>query len=637
MLLSELIEINVYPIKSSKGIGLSNAWVDDLGLAFDRRFVLTDSNGQFITARTHPTICLISASITPYGLLLTAPDMPVLNISYAKFTHEYRQVTVWKDTIAGQYCAPEYDTWFSQYLGKPCQLVFFGEQSSRRVKNRMNQVAFADGYPLLLISEASLADLNGRMSNHQVSMAQFRPNIVINNTEPFEEDTWKHIRIGEVEFEVVKPCSRCIFTTIDPSNAEKHAKQEPLATLKKYRQVESGDVMFGQNLVALNQGQIHLGDSVTVLSTQSPPAFHHVRGNRPKKAIATTNTHTITSSSFPVECIKITEETHDVKTFWLKTANNAPVNYTAGQHLPLTFQVDGKEVNRCYTLSSSPTRPNLLSITVKRVSDNQVPGLVSNFLHDHLKVGDKLQAKQPSGQFHLQAINPEKILMLSAGSGITPMLSMLRALVDQGVENDVAFFHSAHSEHDLIAIDEVKALAKQHGNCRLEFTLTRSAPPEWTDYQGRLTEKMLSNIPQLLSREVLVCGPEAFREHAKSLLMTLGLPESQFHFESFGKRLTPQSKQAPAEEVKQVGILFDSWDTFHKGNTQEPLLDQAETAGLAIPYSCRAGMCGTCKVKLESGDVEQLAKDGLTDLEQEQGYILSCSCIPKSDLVISGG
>ena len=636
MLSPELSTINVYPIKSSRGIALSNAWVDNWGLAFDRRFVLSDGNGQFISGRTQPNLCLVSASLAPDGLLITAPDMPVLKIKYQQFTQQYKQVTIWKDTITGQYCSPEYDEWFSKYLGIKCQLVFFGEQSSRRVKNRMNQLAFADGYPLLLISQASLNDLNSRMTNHQVSMSQFRPNIVIDHTQAFEEDTWKHIRIGEVEFEVVKPCARCIFTTVDPSNAEKHHKLEPLATLKQFRQVENGDVMFGQNLIALNQGQICQGDSVTVISKQSPPAFHHVKNASPKKKASHSRTSLeVTTPTFPIECVKIADETHDVKTFWFKTENNQPVNYIAGQHLPFSLTIDGKKINRCYTLSSSPTRPNLLSITVKRVNDYEQPGLVSNYLHDNFKVGDKLLAKQPSGNFHIEAIKPEKLLMLSAGSGITPMLSMMRTLVDKAINNDVVFFHSAHCEKDLIAIDEIKALARQHENCRLDFTLTKSAPPEWTDYQGRLTEQMLSNIPSLLDREVLVCGPEAFREHAKTLLLSLGLAEKRFHFESFGKRKKPETSKKQASEIKQVNILFDSWDTFHKGNTHEPLLDQAETAGLAIPYSCRAGMCGTCKVKLESGEVEQLADDGLMIGEKDKGYILACSCIPLSDLVIT--
>jgi len=276
------------------------------------------------------------------------------------------------------------------------------------------------------------------------------------------------------------------------------------------------------------------------------------------------------------------------------------------------------------------------------VNDNNVKGLVSNYLHDHFSLGDTLLAKQPKGSFHLADCNNGKLLLLSAGSGITPMLAMLRAETDSAANNDITFFHSAHSERDLIAKEEIAALAKQHGQCRVEYTLTKQAPAKWSShqghYQGRLSKLMLTNVPALLSREVLVCGPTAFRKHAKQLLSELGLPDDQFHFESFGenkpfnneKEISPQ-----AVSDKGLNINFYGWDTQHKGNNQETLLEQGEAAGLMIPYSCRGGMCGCCKVKLESGDVEQLCKDGLTNLEQEQGYVLACSCIPQSDLVIN--
>ncbi len=634
--------LHIYPIKSTAGIEVSNTWIDHLGLNFDRRFVITNTKGQFITARTEPRLCLIQASISATGLILTAPNMLPLTVNYSEFSNSYSDVVVWKDLIKGQHCHHNYDQWFSKYLGKNCQLYYFGEKSSRAVKNSDKQVGFADAYPLLLISQASLDELNQRLGDNAVTMAQFRPNIVAGNTLPFAEDGWKKIRIGEVVFEAVKACSRCIFTTVNPVTGKKHPEQQPLATLKQYRQVEKGDVMFGQNLIALNQGQIKKGDTIEVLETQAPSVFIGMNNNAgvEQKAsslssFSTPFANTVQTPSFNLQCVKITNETHDVKTFWFKTENNQLVNYIAGQHLPLSININGKIVKRSYTLSSSPTRPNLLSITVKRVNDNQQPGLISNYLHDHFNVGDTIEAEQPRGQFHLSAINPEKLLMLSAGSGITPMLSMLRALVDSGTNNDVAFFHSTHSEQDLIAYSEITTLAHQHGNCRLDFTLTRNAPPQWTDYQGRLTKQMLSNIPNLLSREVMVCGPLPFKEQAKSLLLELGLPESQFHFESFGIRKTPDELKAPAAKPKKVNILFDSWDTYYQGNTEEPILDQGEAAGLVLPYSCRGGMCGSCKMKLQSGEVKQLASDGLTDFEKEQGYILACSCIPQSDIVVT--
>ncbi len=268
-----LSSIHIYPIKSTAGIALSNSWVDDFGLSFDRRFVLTNAQGKFITARTKPRLCLVQASLTASGLVLSAPEMPLLEISYQDFSDSYQQVTVWADQIDSQYCHKKYDQWFSEFLGFECQLHFFGQQSNRAVKNSTKQVGFADGYPLLLISQASLDDLNNKLTDHHVKMSQFRPNLVIENTSAFAEDTWQQIRIGEVIFDVVKPCSRCVFTTVDPLTGVKNASKEPLMTLKRYRQVERGEVMFGQNLIPVNKGQIKQGDKLTVLKTQPPLQF----------------------------------------------------------------------------------------------------------------------------------------------------------------------------------------------------------------------------------------------------------------------------------------------------------------------------------------------------------------------------
>ncbi len=376
----QLSQISVYPLKSSAGIQLSNSWIDGLGLSFDRRFVLTDDKGQFITARTEPRICLIQANITATGLVLTAPDMPKLVINTHQLRDIYQTVIVWNDNINAQQGNSEHHQWFSRYLNRPCQLLHFGELSIRNVpktSTRTNQLAFADGYPLLLISQASLDDLNKRCPT-TITMNQFRPNLVIDNCEAFAEDTWQQIRIGEVEFELRKPCTRCIFTTINPDTAIKDSHQEPITSLKAYRQAAEGElegeILFGQYLIPLNQGQIKLTDTVTVIKKKSPPVF----------SIA---------------------------------------------------------------LSTTP-------------------------------------------------------------------------------------------------------------------------------------------------------------------------------------KITPRASK------KKVSIKFDSWNKTHKGDNQQNILDQGENAGLILPYSCRAGMCGRCKVKLVKGEVEQLSTDGLTETEIKEHYILMCSCIPTTDVTL---
>ena len=371
----------IYPIKSTMGINLPYANVDELGLAYDRRFVISDNAGQFITARTEPTLCLVTTTVSEQGLTLSAPNMPTITLAYENFSNQYQNVTVWGDEIAGQHCSTIASSWFSDYLQRPCQLLYFGEVSSRvKESNTGNarKIAFADGYPLLLISQASLDDLNQRLcANDQqtVSMTQFRPNIVVDNCLPFAEDGWQTIRIGDIEFKVSKPCERCIFTTINPDTGIKDAQQQPLSTLKTYRQASNGEVLFGQNLIPLTRGRIKQGDKLTVIRSQQPPRFN-----------------------------------------------------------------------------------------------------------------------QPSS--------------------------------------------------------------------------------------------------------------------------------------------TPVTTTMNKNKKKKVTIQFETWNKIHPADNQKTVLEHGEEAGLIIPSSCRAGMCGRCKAKLVSGEVTQLANDGLTVEEKQQGYILCCSSIAQSDVVI---
>lgn len=275
-------DLYIYPIKSTMGISLPQASINELGLAFDRRFVISDNSGQFISARTEPTLCLVTTILTEHGITLSAPAMPTLLLVYENFSEQYQNVNVWDDEIAAQLCSTKANLWFSDYLQRPCQLLYFGQASSRvRKPNTDNarKVAFADGYPLLLISQASLNDLNEHLlaSNQKtVSMANFRPNIVVDNCLPFAEDGWQYIRIGEIEFKVSKPCERCILTTVNPENGIKNPEQQPLSTLKTYRQTISGEVLFGQNLIPLTRGNIKQGDKLTVSQSQQPPIFDKI-------------------------------------------------------------------------------------------------------------------------------------------------------------------------------------------------------------------------------------------------------------------------------------------------------------------------------------------------------------------------
>jgi len=341
----------------------------------------------------------------------------------------------------------------------------------------------------------------------------------------------------------------------------------------------------------------------------------------------------------PLRCTKIIIQTHDVKTFIFSITPALSITYLAGQHINFSLVIKGQLRNCCYTLSSSPTNTKQVSLTIKRIGD----GIISNYFHDFFSVGDIIQANAPSGEFHLPQQIPKKVLLLSAGSGITPMLSMLRYMSVIGTSNKIVFFHSAHSEQDLIARIAIDNLACQHGNCQVIYTLSQQVKPQWQGYQGRLNQRMLANIPQLDQFDVYVCGPKEFRQNAQQLLRGLGVKRENYHYESFGERPIEKVVVNPAIAVQhnknipikaKPNLYFSKWHKHHQGNNHETLLTQGENAGLILPYSCRAGCCGSCKAKLINGEVKQLTTDGLSKAEQQQGYILLCSCLALSDVTI---
>lgn len=258
-----------HPIKSCSPIEISRAVIDSLGLAGDRRYVLATPEGMFITARKHPKLALLKATLDESGLWLSCEDKAPLHINRASHLDEYREVTVWKSKIQAQRCSMEADRWLSDYLGSDCQLLYFAEQSSRPIRKMADkQVSFADGYPLLLTNTASLEWLQSHCPE-PIDMRQMRPNLVIDSSEPFIEDSWQKIRIGEVEFLVFSPCERCKFTTLPPGSSEYPQHAEPLKTMLRVRRAHDGGPLFGQNLIPLNSGVIERGAKVEVLAAEA--------------------------------------------------------------------------------------------------------------------------------------------------------------------------------------------------------------------------------------------------------------------------------------------------------------------------------------------------------------------------------
>ncbi|MCX2900239.1 MOSC domain-containing protein [Pseudomonas mandelii] len=258
-----------YPLKSGKGETLQQVSLDKLGLDGDRRWMLVDeASGRFLTQRAVATMSQLSALWNANGgLTLSAPGHSALEIALPDNNAELRGVTIFRDSLRVPDAGDEAGAWVSEFIGKPTRLVQIPLDRARTTQAGYgkddDQVAFADGFPLLLIGQASLEDLSQRVGR-PLEMLRFRPNLVIQGSDAYAEDSWKRIRIGEVEFRVVKSCSRCILTTIDPQTGQRSEDREPLATLQKYRAQADG-AMFGQNLVNDGNGRLEVGMPVTVL------------------------------------------------------------------------------------------------------------------------------------------------------------------------------------------------------------------------------------------------------------------------------------------------------------------------------------------------------------------------------------
>jgi uncharacterized protein YcbX len=251
----------VYPIKSARGISVQAAAVADRGFEHDRRFMLVDEDGTFLTQRQLPRMACIEVGLETEGLAVDAPRMSTLRVPLHPRGDE-RMVTVFSDRCRAVSVGGDASRWFSEALGARCDLVYMPAETHRLTNRRYTpearRVSFADAFPFLLLSTASLADLNLRLAE-AVPIDRFRPNIVVGGCEAYAEDTWRTFSIGGVCFEVVKPCSRCTIPNTDQVTGE--VGDEPVRTLSTYRK-QSGKVMFGQNLVHTGEGSVRVGDPV---------------------------------------------------------------------------------------------------------------------------------------------------------------------------------------------------------------------------------------------------------------------------------------------------------------------------------------------------------------------------------------
>jgi uncharacterized protein YcbX len=262
-----LSHIFIYPIKSLGGISLQSAKVEERGLQYDRRWLLVDKNGTFLTQREHPQMALLQVSIKDDKLEIAhkIKNISALQISITTDKTNSIAVNIWDDVVIAKNVSRDADLWFSDALNLDCHLVSMDKDSDRITDKKYTpepkQVSFADAYPFLIIGQESLNDLNCRLKE-PLPMNRFRPNFVFSGGEPFGEDTWKDFMIGDLKFRVVKPCSRCVVTTVNQDTAEKSS--EPLETLSQFRKA-GNKVNFGMNAVSFGDGLVEVGSKIVLI------------------------------------------------------------------------------------------------------------------------------------------------------------------------------------------------------------------------------------------------------------------------------------------------------------------------------------------------------------------------------------
>jgi ferredoxin-NADP reductase len=345
--------------------------------------------------------------------------------------------------------------------------------------------------------------------------------------------------------------------------------------------------------------------------------------------------------------VGIFNETHDVKTFRFAPigAGALPFDYQPGQFV--TFNLDipkqPKTTKRSYTIASSPTQRDYFEVTIKR----EEKGLVSRFMHDDVALGDELDIKAPNGKFYFNGENENSVVLVSGGVGITPMMSAVRYLTDRCWDGNIYFLFCTRSSNDFIFERELQQLQARHKNLHVLVSMTRAEGTSWMGPQGRFTPQLVNDfIPDIELKTAHICGPPAMMDATVNMLIDLGMPSERVKTEAFGgappkeKEDIPKKKQQVQLKQVDTSVLTGFEVSFTQSNkkaiahSDETILDIADNLDVEIDNSCRSGSCGSCIVKLVSGEVEMEVDDALEEDEKQQGYILACQSIPKTPVEI---
>jgi ferredoxin-NADP reductase len=320
---------------------------------------------------------------------------------------------------------------------------------------------------------------------------------------------------------------------------------------------------------------------------------------------------------------RIFSETHDVKTFRFVMPDGSalPFQHLPGQYLNLALMIEGKRVNRSYTIASSPTRSHYVEISVKRAPD----GYASQFLHDKVTEGMRIKVGAPAGKFHFTG-DGERIVLIAGGVGITPMMSVVRALTDRCWAGDIYLLFGVRETQDVIFEHELAQLAKRFPNLHVEIVASSE--------RGRITREIIEAfVPGLKRGPIMLCGPDAMMAAMRKLLVEIGVPDAEIMQEAFVSPLQVIEATAEVASGAPANVQFQR---AGKGTETSELtiLECAEACGVDIPFECRSGICGQCKTALVSGKVTMDVQDALTAADRQKGLILACQARAQRDVVV---
>jgi ferredoxin-NADP reductase len=326
--------------------------------------------------------------------------------------------------------------------------------------------------------------------------------------------------------------------------------------------------------------------------------------------------------------VEIRSETRDIKTFLFAPEQAMPA-HEAGQSMTLRLAVDGETLFRTFSLASAPGSDRL-AMTIKA----HAQGRATRWLHERLSLGDMIAARAPRGRFTIASRQTDRIALVSAGSGASPLMAMLRHLAEVAADTDVVWLHAARTPADILFAGELAALQRRMPNLKVALLVSRPEPG-WFGFSGRLNRRLASvAVPDFGRREVFCCGPAGFMDEAKLIHAAEGGTGSIFHIEHFG----PVSAAAPAVvpgDAPATGFAITLGAKRFLARADETLLEAATRQTIVIPCGCASGLCGTCRVTLLEGEVAMQHNGGLSAEEEAEGFILACSSRPRSDVTIA--